>query len=568
MPASRLEEISKRDHGGVDRRRIRMAWLHSNRTKTVWPYDVIVIAFCAAILILALGVGSFRQVGNFDVENDFYRAYAVQAENILAGRPYTYRHLAPGYVVLLAGVSLLTGDLFVAGKIVTAFATALFGLVTYGLLKALFDPRIALASTILTLLALLPHSFLAATDMVGALLMLLPLRILLDRGVISLRRCLVVGVCSGMAYLVRYNAVFVIIGIGFSLLFSNLDRERLPPRLVKLSLFICGMLLAISPWLIINWMTNGSAFASTIHGQIGAHFFYPTGDAFDATAREASIKFKSLSAVVLHDPPRLMQQFLKDVFYENVVDLAVRGMRFPAYLFALPGLLLLFRDLSPRRVTFLVVCLTGYLLMGLVGFFLRYYFFIFPLLFALVVFFFFHPSVFPALGLKIAQKRAGPAKRKERRRVSRSNAITGENAPKEPVTIPIFSHVVSWLCVVALAAFLSIGSYKATTRILASEPRYLLEIANFLRSRSAPGELIIVRKAHLAYLAGLRRAFPLANTSEEFLTKAREIGARYIAYSDFETLLWPGLRSLGNPNGTPEGLKLILQARTLPHAHL
>ena len=242
-----------------------MAWLHSNRTKTVWPYDVIVIAFCAAILILALGVGSFRQVGNFDVENDFYRAYAVQAENILAGRPYTYGHLAPGYAVLLAGVSLLTGDLFVAGKIVTAFATALFGLVTYGLLKALFDPRIALASTILTLLALLPHSFLAATDMVGALLMLLPLRILLGRGVISLRRCLVAGVCSGMAYLVRYHAVFVIIGIGFSLLFSNLDRERLPPRLAKLGLFFCGMLLAISPWLIINWMTNGSAFASTVH---------------------------------------------------------------------------------------------------------------------------------------------------------------------------------------------------------------------------------------------------------------------------------------------------------------
>ena len=103
-----------------------------------------------------------------------------------------------------------------------------------------------------------------------------------------------------------------------------------------------------------------------------------------------------------------MQQFLKDVFYENVVDLAVRGMRLPAYLFALPGLLLLFRDLSPRRVTFLVVCLTGYLLMGLVGFFLRYYFFIFPLLFALVVFFFFHPSVFPASRTQNSSKKGRP----------------------------------------------------------------------------------------------------------------------------------------------------------------
>src|SRR5438309_7785601 len=85
---------------------IRMAWLHSNQSKTILSYDIGALAFCGATLILALLLGSFHQVGNFDVETDFYWRYAVEAQNILAGYPYTDQLHPPGYTVLLAGVSL------------------------------------------------------------------------------------------------------------------------------------------------------------------------------------------------------------------------------------------------------------------------------------------------------------------------------------------------------------------------------------------------------------------------------------------------------------------------------
>jgi len=514
-------------------------------------------AFCGAALILALLLGSFHQVGGFGVETDFYQSYAVQAQNILAGRPYTYPHHPPGYTILLGGVSLLTGDLFVAGKIISAFAIGLLGLTAYGLLKALFDPRIALASTILCLFALIPYSFLAATDVVGALLMLLPLRILLNRATVSLRFCLLTGICAGIAYLVRSNAVSVILGIGFCLLFIDLEHEGLVRRLVKFGFFVGGALLTVSPWFIINWKTNGSPFASTAHLQMAAHFYYPTGDAFETTLRQAALKFSSLSDVVLYDQTRFLRQFLTAVFYENIIHLAVQAVKFPAYLFAGPGLLLLLWDLSRKRLTFLLVCLIGYLLLGLVGFHLRLYLFLFPLLFTLVAYFFFHKSIIPALWSRAAQKNKSRYTRRERRRASRVQPQNSDRAWERGANIRILSSAVSWLCVIVLACFVGMSSYRATRRTLASEPRYLLEIASFLRNRSTTGELIIVRKSHLAYLAGLTRVFPLANTSQEFLAKAREIGARYIVYSEFEASLWPGLKSLRNASAMPGRFKLI-----------
>jgi hypothetical protein len=144
------------------------------------------------------------------------------------------------------------------------------------------------------------------------------------------------------------------------------------------------------------------------------------------------------------------------------------------------------------------------LLLGLTGFVLRYYFFLFPFLFLLVTYFLFQRYIFTALG-----------------------------------DVPFFRIAVSWILVLILAVSQSIIAYRKTSSSIASDPIYLLEIADFLRNRSSPHDIIIARKPHLAYLSGLRREFPLAETADDFLLKAREIGARYIVYSDFDASLWP-----------------------------
>jgi 4-amino-4-deoxy-L-arabinose transferase-like glycosyltransferase len=480
-------------------------------------------------LSLALVIGYFHKVGNFDVETDFYGSYAIQTENIRAGRPYTYQYQPPGYSLLLAAVSFWTGDLFLAAKISSAFATGLFGWITYLLLRVLFDSRIALASTILLLLALIPYSFLVATDIVGAVAIILPLWILLRRPVLTLNACLLSGILAGVAYLVRTNGLFVILGIVFSLLFINLNQETPRKCLVKVGFFICGVLLITSPWFIYNWQTNGSPLASKVYLQIAAHIYQPEGTNSGTTHIQIASKFHSLGEVVLYDPQKFLLTYFKGILKDNLVPVFTQILSFPAYLFCGSGLLLLLVDfsrkrenLSRRRLTFFLVCFFGYLFLGLTGFVLRYYFFLFPFLFLLVTYFLFQKYIFAALG-----------------------------------NVPFFRIAVSWLLVLILAVSQSLIAYRKTSSSIASDPIYLLKIADFLRNRSSPHDIIIARKPHLAYLSGLRLEFPLAETANDFLLKAREIGARYIVYSDFDASLWPGLKSLRDPSTLPKSFKLI-----------
>jgi hypothetical protein len=164
------------------------------------------------------------------------------------------------------------------------------------------------------------------------------------------------------------------------------------------------------------------------------------------------------------------------------------------------------------------------------------------------------------LGYRAAQKIKKHSRgytRQERRRGSKRRVKSNDSTRVYGANIPILSGAVSWLAVTVLAVLVSLSSYQGTRSILASEPRYLLEIASFLRNRSTPGEPIIVRKPHLAYLAGLKWVFPHLNTAEDYLAKAREIGARHIVYSDFETIFWPALKSLRDPKALPDAFKLI-----------
>lgn len=509
-------------------------------TKKTQRYDSIALAFCMVVLLVALVIGYFHKVGTFGVESDFYGSYAVQAENIIAGRPYTYQLNPPGYCLLLATVTLLTGDTFVAGKVISAFAAALFGWITYLLLKALFDSRIALTATILSLLTLIPSSFVAATDVVGAVVIMLPLWVFLRPSGLT-NACFLSGILAGVAYLVRGNAIFVSIGILISLVFIAFNKQTLQHRLMKVGIFTFGVLLITFPWFIYSWYINGNPFTSNAYLQIAAHFYHLEGDKFGTAATEMSSQFNSFSEVLLYDPLRLLKLYFKDVLFLNIPRLFVpqsliKNLDFPAYGIVMAGPLLLvsigfilllgdilshIEELSRKKLIFVLVNFMGYLLLGLVGFHRRYYLFLFPLIFLLIVYPFFRKRVF---------------------------------------AVPDYTHfprTVSCLLVIILAFSLSGAAYLETKSIIASEPRYLLEIAEFLKSYSSPNEVLISRKPHLAYLAKLKGVFPLVKTADEYLVKAREIKASYIVYSDYEASLWPGLKSLSNPKALPDGFKLI-----------
>ena len=487
-----------------------------------WRYDLAAAVCCVSVLVAALVAGHFHRVGNFGVESDFYATYAVQAKNLMAGKPYTFMHHPPGYPLLLAAVSSVTGDLFLAGKLISAFSAALLGWVAYLLLKALFGRRVAFAATALTMLRLAPFSFLAATDVVGALLMTLPIWVLLRRPRLTWTSCFLGGVVAGVAYLVRANGIFVVAGLGGAVLCVNLNHEPVSRRAGRAALFACGALLVTLHWFLMNWKLHGSPFASTEYLQIGAHFFGTINDALGTSLAEAETKFHSLWDVVSLDPLGMAGSYLNSVLNDYPRELASHALMFPAYVFVGIGALLVLTRLSRRRRIFLGVYALGYLLLGLAGFQLRLYFFLFPVLFVFAAYALLHHSASRALGRS-----------------------------------PLRNVAVSWLMVALLAGALAVNAAREIGRTLRSDPVYLFPIAAFLRSHASPDTVVIAQKPHLAYLAGMRWTFPMAQSAEEFLEKARELGARYVVYSDREASLWRGLKSLRDPGALPAGLTVI-----------
>ena len=492
-----------------------------DESKAARWYDVTAIVFCMMILTLALVIGHFHHVGNFGFETDFYGAYAPQTNNIMEGRSYTYQHSPPGYPLLLSAMTYLTHDVFLSGKIIGALATAVFGGIVYLLFRTLFSPQIALATMFLSLIGVIRFSYLAAPDMAGAALMLLPLWVLFRRPMMTAKRSFVCGMFAGAAYLVRAHAIFVIIGIGFALLVINVTREHTRARLATTGFFVCGTLLMTLPWLVVNWQTNGSPFASTAYLQIAAYFYHPLGDVLVTSLREMEGKFDSIWDVIARDPLYFIKQYSAGLI-SHMKRLLTNKLWSPIFLLSVPGLLLFLTNLSRRKLAYLVSCVIGYLLLGFVGFYVRYYVVLVPFLFLLVTLFLFYLDT-----------------------------------PFARCRIPIFRRAISLVLLMIFSIFLGMGSYRSTVRDIASEPRHLLPIADFLRSRSSSTDRIVSRKPHLPYLAGLGQVFPLADTPDEYLLQSRRVGARYIVYSDRDAGLWPGLRDFGNPDALPNDFKLI-----------
>jgi hypothetical protein len=487
-------------------------------------YDLTAIAACLFVVILGLGLGASREVGNWGVETDFFGRDAVQAARILAGQPYTNRHYPPGYAYLLALSSHLTHDLFAAGKILSSLAAGLLGFASYRLLSGLWGKRLALATTLLTLLTLLPYIFIASADMLANLALVLSMWVLLRREATP-AICLQAGLATGAAYLLRYNALFLLAGIPIVLLATAEPGETWRSRLTKVGLFLGAALVVMAPWLLVNWHRNGSPFANDLYQQVAARFYHPQGDAFVWVTEDMGRRFNSAWEVLLFDPWRFAKLFLKDVFYGKAYRLAWRVLEFPAFLFAGAGLLLYLQQMTRRRAAFLILCTAGYLLHGLAGFAVRFYFFLFPLLFLAVV-------------LPIFQWERLPVPR------------LGGRA----------EWAAGWWVFGLLALASMYHSYVSTTWVLQTEPKYLIEGAAAVRPRASTGDRIMAVEPHLSYLTGLEfRSGAVATSLDRYIEILTAEDIRFLVYSKHEEDYWPGLSVLSEPDRLPKTFRMIYE---------
>ena len=480
------------------------------------------VVLCLVMLVIASGYASAHQIGTLGVETDFYGSYEPHARRILRGLPFTYRLNPPGYMILLAGVSLLTGgDFFLAGKILSVIASVVVVGLSYLIARALAGPAVALATALLSLIAIIPFSFIAATDLVGAAAILAAIWMIIRPTRRLIFSAAAAGALAGMAFLIRQNAIFLVAGGVICLLFLDPWSSSRRARLTGVAALVGGWLLLAAPWLVWNARHYGGPLSGRAHEQVAAHFFSPMGDAYGAVSQQMGLRFQSMSDVVRHDPVRVAKQYTRDVVL-NYPRLLMQGLvRFPAYIFLGAGAVLLLLDLTRRRVAFALLCLLGYGLLGLVGYYTRLHLFLTPALFLPVAYFLFHPSVTGVM------------------------ARTG-----------LRRNSISWLLCAGIALLAGYTAFSLADQELADEPRHLIRAAEWLRLRAEPGDHIVSTKPHLSAFTGLGYSYSFASTPTALVDDLRRHRIRFLHVSDIDRGL-PPYSELTDTTRAPDGLTLV-----------
>ncbi len=489
-----------------------------DKIKSTQYYNLAAILFCTLIFIISLILGYFHEIGTFGVETDFYGNYAIQAKNILSGKPYTYLHNPPGYPILLTVFSFLIGDFFVSAKILTSISTALLGLICYLIFKTLFTTRIALVSVIYLSIILIPYSFIASTDIVGAAFASIPILILISKDEINFRTYIIIGIACGVSYLIRADSIFVLVGTSSSILFiliSNNWREKL----IKTGVLLIGFILITSPWFIYNWKLNGSPLATTAYLQVGLYFYDEKGNENEPLIEKASEENSTSPYLLFINPAKILWKYFKNI-PSRIELFVINSLPFPLYLFLGGGIFFFLLNLNRKRLAYFTIWLLGFMIFGLIAFLFRHYYSLVPFTSFLIVYSLFNEKFFINNGK---------------------------------------SKYLIWGIAILLASFLLRDSFRKTKDFFDSEPKYLIEAAEFLKSRSSKDDLIITRKPHLGYLSNLKKTFLFENSTEDYLYKSKLLKARYIVYSDFDAKLWPGLKALSNPDSLPNDFHLIYQ---------
>ncbi len=493
----------------ADRSASSSVWLSANR------------GLLALVLVFALVYGWFavrHEVGAYGVETDFYGLYARDAQRVLHGQMVKERDHGPGYASLVALASLATGDVFTAGKLcswVSALGVLLFSYLTF---RRLTDSRVAFWASLFSGLVLVRYSFVVNIDIVFACFALAA--IWLFYKYLDEKRRLwlaLAGLVSGLAVMIRYNGLLVPGGVVVGLLALEWGRYRLGVRLKRLAFYLVFFLIPVLPWETYLFVAEKSPSSPGLNLALAWEYYGP-GGRFDGDERMAAVeqevqfKYSSFREYILAEPIDFTRHYARNLL-AYAEDLLGTFFPFPASHLILAGFLVYLVIADGALLSLSVFPLLAYLGASLVHFYSRYYLVMVPFLALYLAILFFG---------------------------GKWETYKGKMVPAKLAVI----LVLVW----ALAATWRI-SYIRSQDLIINEPKHLLGLAEDLRQVASPGEKLLSRKPHLAFLSGLEHSyFPPANTVEEVIDFARRNGAVYVLYGEVEKNYRPQLSIMQYPD--------------------
>ena len=499
----------------------------TSKWRGLLPLVVAVVSFG-----VFLAIASTRRIGTYDVETDFYGDYVPDAARLSEGQFPLNEFQGPGYPATLAVVEAATGDAFRAGRLISAASAALVGFLAFVLFRDLFGDWAGLGAQLLVLVNGIFPTFAvtASTDTFFVALCMAAIVVFLREGARPGVRVAAAGVLSGLAFLTRYNGVFLVpvFLVGLATLDSFGPRRR--DRMRQTGLYLAIVFLTALPWLYANQRHRGSALfnrnylnmATLFYGdEIGADM---TGD---GTA-VAETRFHSFGDVLRFKPVRILRRYPANLLASVRRSLSSSLVApFLGLAAVLGAVLAPWRSrVAPRLLWLALLAVCYFLLMALNHWEPRYYLL---------------PGVLYAGLAAFAIVR-----------VARWLSEAGRN-PRLAHAVGIAAFFVFW----ALSARASAEKVKAFIR---SEPVEVLDACAYLRKEGVRDARILARKPHLGAVCGQRvEGFPPVGSVEELKGWLATHPVDYVVFSDVEARRRAGLVALRDPAAAPpwlDGVKI------------
>src|SRR5262249_41478015 len=263
----------------------------------------------------------------------------------------------------------IAGDWYRGAVVLSALAGGATLLLAYRLTLRLFDRRVAILS--MCTLSLVVEFFVqyhrASTDILFLLISMASMKCsLLAAG--SLRRHAAAGALAALAFLTRYNGIFLVGGAALSL--GIVNPERLPRRWrgLAFAVYLGAFLLVCAPWFFASWMETGRVLATRNLQTVVAAFY---GEV--RWQNDAAVEVHSMPALVARDPA-----YFATHYGRNLVEHATKNLSqllgWPAALLPIIGIVAIALRRPTRRQTALYLFAVVYwLCMGIVFYAPRFF---------------------------------------------------------------------------------------------------------------------------------------------------------------------------------------------------
>ena len=484
--------------------------------------------------------------GTYATETDFYHLYAPDAARIAEGQFPLNSFQGPGYPVLLSLVTKFMGDPFVAGKWISIISAVLCVWLVFALFKQLFGEWVGVGAALLsTTMIEFPEFSLQATTDIFFLLLCLVALVIFTGAYFSLRmRIIFAAFFTGVAYLTRYNGVFLLACFVFAILVMNLFEKAWRERWILTAVFVAAFVFTALPWLVANAQHNGSPFYNTNYLNM-ATLFYPElagGEVTQDGTRKLQEQFRSFGEVLAYNPRQAIVRYfgnLSEIFLNSLQPTLVA--RLTGWL-GLIGLFVALLEIKMRslfaggklsvqskgRLLLFFSMLIYFLLMGLNHWEARY--------------FFFTGVCYSGLAAYMAYKP-----------IKWLNDAHPMNINRKFVEV-VFPTIYA----LGIGANAFTPAHESFRNFIQSHPTEIPAAAQFLRStKPTPHSLkILARKPHLAFMAEQNWVFfPQVKSLDELKSWLEKNPVNYIAIGKRELKSRKELAPLGDPKTAPDWLE-------------